>query len=292
MRIVTSFACLVVLVLALCSTPNASAQESMKSVKFEGARVNYVDYGKGSEALVFIHGWSCNHTFWKENLTAFKDRTRLLAIDLPGHGTSEIPSAKLTMDLFAKAVNAVMVDAGVKKAVLVGHSMGTPVARQFYRLFPDRTLAIVMVDGSVKPFGDKQTMEQLMGAFRSPNYKQAMEGMLGSMTGPIKRPEVVAQIKTSMMATPQPVIVGAMEAMLDDSIWKDDKIKVPVLALMAPNPFWTEEYYTYLRTIAPDIEIQKWDGVSHFLMMDEPQKFNDAVSSFLAGKKLLGYKSK
>lgn len=292
MRIVINLGCLIILMLALCANGNVSAQSAMKSVKFEGARVNYVDYGKGSETLVFVHGWSCNYTFWKDNLPAFKDKTRVLALDLPGHGTSEVPSAKLSMDLFAKAVNAVMVDAGVRKAVLVGHSMGTPVARQFYRLFPDKTLAIVMVDGSVKAFGDKQMMDQIMTAFKSPNYKQAMEGMLGTMTGPIKKPETVAQIKTSMMSTPQPVIVGAMEAMLDDSIWKDDKINVPVLALMAPNPFWTEEYYTYFRTIAPDMEIQKWDDVSHFLMMDEPQKFNDAVSSFLAGKKLLGYKSK
>lgn len=292
MRIVVNLACLIILILTLCANGNVSAQSAMKSVKFEGARVNYVDYGKGSEALVFIHGWSCNHTFWKDNLPAFKDKTRVLALDLPGHGTSEVPSATLTMDLFAKTINAVMADAGVRKAVLVGHSMGTPVVRQFYRLFPDKTLALVLVDGSVMPFGNKQMMDQFLSAFKSPNYKQTMEGMLGAMTGPIKKPEVVAQIKTSMMSTPQPVIVGAMEAMLDDSIWKNDKINLPVLALMAPNPSWTEEYYTYLRTIAPDVEIQKWDGVSHFLMMDEPQKFNDAVSSFLAGKKLLGYKSK
>ena len=131
-----------------------------------------------------------------------------------------------------------------------------------------------------------------MAMFRGPNYKQALEGMLGAMTGPVKNPQTVAQIRTSMMSTPQPVIVGAMEAMLDDSIWKDDKINVPVLALMAPNPGWTDEYFTYLRSIAPNVEVQKWEGVSHFLMMDDPQKFNDAVTSFLAANGLLGYKKK
>jgi pimeloyl-ACP methyl ester carboxylesterase len=290
MRIVSNLVRLVLLMLTLYAGSNVLAQGTVKSVKFEGARVNYLDYGKGSEALVFIHGWSCNYSFWKDNLPAFTNKTRVIAIDLPGHGTSEVPSAKLTMDLFAKAINAVVADAGVRKAVLVGHSMGTPVVRQFYRLFPEKTLALVIVDGSVKPFGDKQTVDQIMGAFRSPNYKQAVEGMIGSMTGPIKKPEVVALIRTSMIATPQPVIVGAMEAMIDESIWKDDTINVPVLAVMAPNPFWTDEYYTYLRGIAPDVQIQKWEGVSHFLMMEEPQKFNDAVSSFLTSKKLLGYK--
>jgi pimeloyl-ACP methyl ester carboxylesterase len=46
------------------------------------------------------------------------------------------------MDLFANAIDAVLRDAKVERAVLVGHSMGTPVARQFYRKYPQKTLAI------------------------------------------------------------------------------------------------------------------------------------------------------
>ncbi len=81
-----------------------------------------------------------------------------------------------------------------------------------------------------------------------------------------------------------------MEAMVDDSIWKDDPIRVPVLAVMAPNPFWTAEYEKYAQSIAPNMEYQKWEGVSHFLMMDEPKKFNDSVTAFLVKNRLIGYK--
>ena len=170
MRVVRSLAGCLFLAMALFAgtAREATAQESTKSVKFDGARVNYVDYGKGSEALVFVHGWTCNLGFWKDNLPAFKTRTRVLAIDLPGHGASEAPESKLTMDLFAKSVSAVMENAGVRKAVLVGHSMGTPVIRQFYRLYPDKTIAVVLVDGSVKPFVDKQQMDQIHGDVSRP----------------------------------------------------------------------------------------------------------------------------
>jgi pimeloyl-ACP methyl ester carboxylesterase len=280
----------VFLLLLLAHAASAMAQEKTRSVKFDSTTINYVDYGKGSEALVFVHCWSCNLGFWNENLLAFKDRTRIIALDLPGHGASGTPASKITMDMFARSVNAVMEDAGVRKAVLVGHSMGTPVIRQFYRLFPDKALALVIVDGSLMPFRPREVLDQIIAQFRGPDYKQAVERFVGPMTGTVKSPKTVEQIKASMLNTPQPVVIGAMEAMVDDSIWKDDPIRVPVLALMAPNPFWTAEYEKYVRSIAPNMEYQKWEGVSHFLMMDEPKKFNDSVTAFLVKNRLIGYK--
>ena len=73
------------------------------------------------------------------------------------------------MDLFANAIDAVMRDAKVERAVVVGHSMGTPVARQFYRKYPQKTLGIVIVDGGLRPFGTKEMREQFMAMFRAPN---------------------------------------------------------------------------------------------------------------------------
>ncbi len=161
MRIL-SFICLLLLSALAAS---AMPQEKTRSVKFDGTTINYVDYGKGSDALVFVHGWSCNLGFWSDNLPAFKEKTRVIALDLPGHGASGTPAAKITMDMFARSVNAVMEDAGVRKAVLVGHSMGTPVIRQFYRLFPDKSLALVIVDGSLMPFRPREMIDQMMASF-------------------------------------------------------------------------------------------------------------------------------
>lgn len=60
-----------------------------------------------------------------------------------------------------KNLEAVLQDAGVKKAVLVGHSMGTPVIRQFYRLYPQQTLGLVIVDGALR-IGTRAEVEQMM----------------------------------------------------------------------------------------------------------------------------------
>ncbi len=253
----------------------------------DGARIHYVNYGKGSEALVLIHGWTCNLDNWRDQFADFAKRNRVIALDLPGHGQSDKPQVTYSMDLFARAVDAVMRDAKVKSAVLVGHSMGTPVARQFYRKYPEKTLAIVIVDGSLRPFGDKALMDRLLAGFRGPNYRDAVGQMLTAISGPNLSADATARIKASSLNTPQHVIVSAMEGMADPSIWGEDKINVPVLAIMAKNPFYPPNVEESFRSIAPNMEFQMWEGVGHFIMMEKPKEFNAAVLQFLDKNKLL-----
>ena len=82
--------------------------------------------------------------FWRMQVPAFETKSRVIAIDLPGHGRSDKPQIDYTMDLFARAIDAVLRDAKVDRAVLVGHSMGVPVVRQFYRKYPEKTRALVI----------------------------------------------------------------------------------------------------------------------------------------------------
>jgi pimeloyl-ACP methyl ester carboxylesterase len=260
---------------------------STKSVTLDGARINYQSHGKGDEALVLIHGWSSNLDFWRGSAAELAKRNRVLNIDLPGHGKSDKPETTYSMDYFARAVDAVMTDAGVKRAVLVGHSMGTPIARQFYRKFPEKTLAIIIVDGSLRPFGDKKLAEGLIAGLRGPNFRDVGRQLFAGMSGPSLSAELKQQIDASFMNTPQHVVVSAMEQMFEDSIWGLDKIKVPVLAVMAKSPFWPADTEQYYRGLAPKLDYQMWEGVGHFLHMEKPKQFNDAVIAFLNANALL-----
>jgi pimeloyl-ACP methyl ester carboxylesterase len=271
---------------ALVTAKDNPAAES-RFTTLDGARIHYVNYGKGNDALVLVHGWTSNLEFWNAQMSELAKRNRLIAIDLPGHGLSDKPQITYNMDLFARAVDAVLRDAKVKRAVLVGHSMGTPVIRQFYRKYPEKTLALVIVDGALRPFGNKALADQLMAGFRSPNYKQVGEQMLSMMSGPNLSAADRERIKASMLNTPQYVMLSAMEAMFDNSIWGLDKINVPVLAIMAKNPMYPAGMEQTYRDTAPNLDFQMWDGVGHFLMMEKPKEFNDAVIAFLDKNKLL-----
>jgi pimeloyl-ACP methyl ester carboxylesterase len=259
--------------------------------KFENMRVHYTDAGKGDEALVFVHGWMCDVSFWRMQTPAFAAQSRVLAVDLPGHGRSDKPrQAAYTMDLFARAVEAVMRDAGVRRAVLVGHSMGTPVVRQFYRRYPGKTRALVIVDGGLRPFAPRERMEPFIAPLRGPDYAGHAARMVDGMLQPVKSEALRAEIRAVMLSAPQHVAVGAMEGMMEESVWREDQIRVPVLAVLARSPFWPADNEQFFRRIAPDVDYRVWDGVSHFLMMDNPTEFNRALAEFLAARKLLAKK--
>jgi len=265
----------------------STAAEKSRYATLDGARIHYQSYGKGREALVLIHGWTCNLNYWRDQVPDFAKRNRVIALDLPGHGRSDKPELAYTMDLFARAVDAVMRDAKVERAVLVGHSMGTPIARQFYRKYPEKTLAIVIVDGGLRPFGDKKMRDGFVEAFRAPNYKEAGMKMFGAMAGPQLPAETQEFIKTSFLNTPQRVLVSAMEGMNDESLYGPDKMNVPVLAILAKSPFWAADTEQFFRSISPNLEFHMWEGVGHFLMMERPKQFNEAVVVFLNKNSLL-----
>ncbi|MBZ5552742.1 MAG: alpha/beta hydrolase [Acidobacteriia bacterium] len=261
--------------------PAKGAKEGPRFAKLDRMRVHYESYGQGSDALVFVHGWTCDLSFWKDQVPAFKDKTRVILIDLPGHGLSDKPRIAYTMDLFARAVEAVLRESKVNRAVLVGHSMGTPVIRQFYRKYPEKTIALVIVDGSLRPFPDKAAAEKFFEPLRGPNYAIAAERLIDGMLQPMADPVLKGEIKAAMLRTPQYVAVSAMEGMLNEGIWQQDKITVPTLAIMAQASNWAADNEQFDRSIAPNLDYQTWPEVSHFLMMEKPKEFSSALSNFL-----------
>ena len=277
------FLSLSVLVLA-----SASFEQAPKDnwATYGDVKLHYYDVGnsKAKSALVFVHCWTCSVEFWKESYKAFP-QYRVIALDLPGHGESDKPKVDYSMQYFANAVEAVLKKAGVQKAVLVGHSMGTPVVRSYYELHPERTLGIVVVDGALIPLGQRDQMEKFFEPLYK-DYKPAAESMIDGMLQPAK-PEVRPFIKSNMLATPDYVGASAAKFMLDDGFATHGKINVPVLAVMAPSPYWPPDLKEKYQAIAPSLEFHMFTGVSHFLMLEKPKEFNEAIAAFIVKNKLL-----
>lgn len=251
----------------------------------DGARIHYKDVGKGKRALVFIHGWAGDLGIWREQAAAFT-RTRMIFIDLPGHGASDKPHIAYTQPYYAQAVAAVLDNAQVKEAILIGHSMGTPVAREFYRQYPVRTIAIVSVDGALRNSMSKTAAEQIIAPLRSADFEAAALRSADAMMSAQTSTEIRELVKSKMKATPQHVMVSAMEGMFDPQIWKDDPIVVPLLVINQARA-WGDDYKTYVRSIAPDVEYHPMTGVSHFLMLERPDEFNAILRRFLVSRHLI-----
>jgi pimeloyl-ACP methyl ester carboxylesterase len=275
---------------ALLSTPLPAAEAVSHFANLDGTKVHYDSYGQGDEAVVFIHGWTCDSTFWKAQAPIYEKRRSLL-VDLPGHGLSDKPEIPYTMEMFARAVDAVLTDANVRKATLVGHSMGTPVAVQFLRLHPEKVAGLVIVDGFIpQPPKDEAEREkqkaqsaERVKAYRAPDYESVARRMLDFMFTKQTNPALRKSIETKMLSAPQYVMASAMEGMAAMAPLTESYPRLPVGAVMVKRGNSTG-YQKFLKDHFDLVGYREFDDAGHFLMMEQPEKFNAILLQFLDRK--------
>jgi sigma-B regulation protein RsbQ len=266
-----SMTVVVTLALILCAQAASAAD-------VDGANIHWTSAGTGRQTVIFVHGWTCDDTSWKAQVPVISQSHRVITLDLPGHGQSGAPtSGKFSMELFARAVEAVRAEAGVDRAILVGHSMGTPVIRQYALMYPQRALALVLVDGLVQvPGGAARTPPPMTGEAGL----KAREGMVRGMFSAATSASLQQHILKMMLGAPEGTAAGAMAATWDSSQWKSDPVTVPVLGIYADRSALANR--EGMKRIYPTAEYHEIPGTGHFLMMEKPDEFNRLLRAFLA----------
>jgi pimeloyl-ACP methyl ester carboxylesterase len=264
---------LILLVTVTCAWPVAAAT-------VDGVEIHSVVSGAGPNTVVFVHGWTCDSTSWNGQVPALSRTYRVVTVDLPGHGQSGMPAdGKFSIDLFARAVDAVRAEVGADKIVLVGHSMGAPVIRQYARLYPQRVAGLVAVDGplDLRQFGAPGgAIPSMTGADGLKNR----EAMIRSMFTPQTPAALQQQILAMMLHAPEATAAGAMEAMFDPALRRDDVTTVPALAVYAGTNHPPDA--ETMKKVLPRYEAAQIAGTGHFLMMEKPDEFNRLLTAFLA----------
>ena len=252
---------------------------TLSAATVDGIKIHSSTAGKGPKTVIFVHGWTCDETTWNSQVPVLSKEYRVITLDLPGHGQSVVPTdKKLSMELFARAVEAVRKDSKADRVVVVGHSMGTPVVIEYARLFPQHTAAMVFVDGGVNvrpggPLPDPKAME-------GPEGLKARENMIRSMFSASTTPDMQKHILSMMLAAPESTAVGAMQATFDPANWKGDVFTQPILGVYADHSRAGDR--EYIKTHFPNMDYEEIPGTGHFLMLEKPEEFNRLLIAFLA----------
>jgi pimeloyl-ACP methyl ester carboxylesterase len=246
----------------------------------DGIALHSSSVGTGP-TLVFVHGWTCDSSSWAGQVPAFAERYRVVTLDLPGHGESESPrDGQFSIALFARAVEAVRADAGAERIVLVGHSMGVPVVRQYARMYPDRVAGLVAVDGPLDMRGPPPpAFDQGPPPMTGPEGLAARESLIRSMFVPETPVALQEHILAMMLGTPETTAAGAMAAMFDPSLQAADVVQAPTLAVYAGTAQVPDA--ATVKEIVPSYEAAQLAGTGHFLMMEKPEEFNRLLAAFL-----------
>jgi len=261
------------------------------SVSFGADKIHYVTVGEGKHTLVFVHCWAGNLGFWREQIPALATRARLVLVDLPGHGQSGKRHTLYNMDYFAGSVVAVMCDAQVDKATLIGHSMGGPVIYRVYEQAPEKVAALVVVDGFLRrPRVAPDQAEKFIAQFRTPEYRERTREFFGAMFPAPGTEALRERVLSEMLTTPQRVMHRAMEGMFSPSQpdWDLKEANVPVLAINAKGPMFDAADENYIRSLSTQTDYRTMDGVGHWLMLERPVEFNAILTDMLRKFNLIG----
>jgi pimeloyl-ACP methyl ester carboxylesterase len=164
-------------------------------------------------ALVFVHGWSCDGTYWLNQGPYFSDRHTVVTIDLAGHGKSGMDRKNFTMGAFGEDVVAVIEELRLDQVVLIGHSMGGAVIVEAALRIPDRVLGIVGVDTLQDP--EYKPTQASVGEFLAPfhsNFQIAMFDFVEKVLFlPQSDPTFVQKVAKDMAAAPPEVGISALK---------------------------------------------------------------------------------
>jgi pimeloyl-ACP methyl ester carboxylesterase len=251
----------------------------LSAATVDGLNVNSTSIGSGP-TLVFVHGWTCDLTSWEQQVPAFAKKYRVVTLDLPGHGKSQLPKdGKLSMNLFARAVEAVRVEAKADKIVLVGHSMGAPVIREYAHLYPSHVAGLVAVDGPLDMRGFPPANFSAPPPVTGAEGMKTRETMVRSMFVPTTSPAIQDHVLKMMLGAPEATAAGAMAAMFDPAIRWADAIKAPALEVVAGTGNVPDVQKT--REVLPGFDAMQLAGTGHFLMLEKPAEFNRELTAFL-----------
>lgn len=117
--------------------------------EYKGIEVFYKDIGKGP-ALVLLHGFLESSTMWRAISPALALRNRVICIDLLGHGQTECLGYVHSMEEQAQMVKAILKHLGLRKYILIGHSMGGYVSLAFTQLFRAHVKGLCLMNSTSK----------------------------------------------------------------------------------------------------------------------------------------------
>jgi sigma-B regulation protein RsbQ len=252
----------------------------------DGVSIAYTVSGAGSPALVFIHGWMCDQTFWAAQIEEFNTSNTVVTIDLPGHGLSGMDRDGWPLMAYGGDVQTVVEKLDLHDVVLVGHSMGGPLVLEAARLMPDRVIGVVGVD-SLHDAEAKYDPEQMKGYFAA--YEADFVGTCGQMVASMFQedadPGLAERVIKEMCDGSPEISLALLRQFIDYEMGPAlaAVADVPVHYINADkyptNPEANQKYHpTFSGVVVPD--------VGHFLMMEEPEEFNQLLRQTVEGLEL------
>ncbi len=260
----------------------AESPEIYTARSADSVEIRYDVYGSGDRTLLFVHCWCCNRGFWDAQVDEFAEEYQVVTLDLAGHGQSGDNRDNWTMAAYGQDVAAVANDLGLEHIILVGHSMGGPVAIEAARILGDRVVAIVGVDNlqNLEQQWSDEQITDLMSMFDTNFAAVTYNFVRGRMFPPSVDSSLAEMIALQMASAPPDIARQSFENIMRyDYATALADVHVPIRCINSDeNPTNVEAN----RQIAESFAVEIMPNSGHFPHMVKPEMFNELLHHTIA----------
>ena len=270
---------MVALFLALLAAPQAAGSG------FTPHGFSYESRGTG-HPVVLLHGFSLDSRMWDAQVAALAPRYRVIRYDLRGHGKTTAP---ITVPFAAhEDLRDLLDDLGIRRATLVGLSMGARVAVDFALVYPERVTGLVLAGPGLSGYVATERpagLDSVAAAIRAGNPRRAAEHFAETPLMAIPwRPDAHAAMKAIVVDNAHLWgLPGSPERALDPpAVGRLSEIRVPLLVVVGEaDTRDTHRVADTLSTVkgAARVVVPR---AGHMVNMAAPERFNELLLEFLA----------
>jgi len=273
---------LITLSLVLISFFRCTPKQEQEVLSADNILISYNVEGNDKPALVFVHGWCCDKNYWKYQVAHFSKDYKVVTIDLAGHGKSGLGRKTWSMEAFGKDVLAVLEKINIEQAILIGHSMGGAVIIEAAKQMPTRIIGLVGVDTyhNIDSKSSIEEIENFLKPFKN-NFKEATNNFVRRMFTPDADSVLVNQIADDMSSASPEVGIGAIQEYFNfDHVSALKDLKIPIVCINSDK--WPTDVEAG-RQYTMSFELKLMPGIGHFVMIEQPDKFNKLLTETVNG---------
>jgi pimeloyl-ACP methyl ester carboxylesterase len=268
-------------------------------IQIDGREANYVDVGTGP-VLVFLHGLGASWQSWLENIPEFARDHRVVAMDLPGFGFSEMPAKDISIEYYANWSFRLLDELGIDAGAVVGNSMGGFVAAQMAIRRAERVQRLAVVSAAVfwQTYRRAQPLVQLARlsdamvarALTRVTDDVATRPRLRSWalaTAGFRYPHLIGkELAHEMVRSARRTdgFLPALEALANFPLEEElPKISCPALIVWgAHDTLVPVKDAKRMEELIPDSRRVVFERTGHVAMLERPERFNRVLREFLA----------
>ena len=247
----------------------------------DSIQIAYEVHGNGTPALVFVHGWSCDRSYWKGQIDPLSRSSKVIAIDLAGHGESGLNRKAWTIEAFGADVAAVVKKLNLQRVILVGHSMGSNVIAEAARQLQGRVAGLILVDQykNLEAGLTNEEVEAFAARLRT-NFADSVAAFVRRMFVSTSDSVLIERVATDMSSAPPAIALDALVYTLNYSRRMPQTLKELKLPVIAIND--TRRPTDLASMKRHGVEVLIMPGVGHFLMMEKPKDFNLLIKTAIS----------